>query len=141
MRVSLLLALLSLPAAAELKRLSIRFEPSDCAACTQSLPERLRRIRGVEAAALQPGQAPRLEVRFAPGNRVRLSRVRETIEQDGTKWIEAAVEASGLCERNGGGGLLKLFEGDSGIPVEGRFEPGPCSLSGTINAGGKLTAR
>ena len=92
-----------LPASAELKLLRIEFEPSDCVSCTQSLPERLGRIRGVTSARLIEGKPARLEVSFAAGNRVRIGRVRETIEQDGTKWVKAQVEASGVCEKKAGG--------------------------------------
>lgn len=139
MRVSLLAALLVTPLAAELRQAEIRFEPSECVSCTESLPERLRRIRGVEHAALRPGRPPTLEVRLAAGNRVRLTRIRETIEQDGTKWTSARIEASGTCEKRGEGWVIRLFEGDSGIPVKGETAAGPCELKGTVGRDGVLT--
>ncbi len=139
MRVSLLLAILAAPVAGELKKGEIRFEPSECVSCTESLPERLRRIRGVEHAALRPGQPPALEVRLAPGNRVRLTRIRETIEQDGTKWTSARIEASGTCAKEGGQWVIKLFEGDAGIPLRGEATVGPCAVKGTVGRDGTLT--
>jgi hypothetical protein len=134
------LALLAaLPACAELKMLRVEFEPSDCATCTQSLPERIRRIRGVASARLSEGKPPRLDLEFAAGNRVRFGRVRETIEQDGTKWVKAHVEASGLCEKQGDGWVFKLFEG-AGTRMKGRVAAGSCSVSGTIGRDGILVS-
>lgn len=138
MRASLLAALLAVPLAGELKRAEIRFEPSECVSCTESLPERLRRIRGVEHAALRPGQPPTLEVRLAAGNRVRLTRIRETIEQDGTKWTTARIEASGTCEKQGGQWVIKLFEGDAGILLKGEAHAGPCDVKGTVGRDGVI---
>jgi len=135
------LALLAaFPACAELKLLRVEFEPSDCATCTQSLPERLGRIRGVTSARLSEGKPPSLNVEFAAGNRVRIGRVREAIEQDGTKWVKARVEASGLCEKQGEGWVLKLFDGDAGAPVKGPLEAGACKVRGTIGRDGVLVS-
>lgn len=138
MRASWLLLFLAVPLAAELKQLVIRFEPSECVSCTQSLPERLRRIRGVSEAVLRLGAQPELAVRLAEGNRVRVGRIRETIEQDGTKWRSARVAAAGICERRGDEWLLRLFDGDAGIPVKGKVEAGACSLTGTVGIDGTM---
>ncbi len=138
MRVSLLAALMAAPLAGELKQAEIRFEPSECVSCTESLPERLRRIRGVEHAALRPGQPPAVEVRLAAGNRVRLTRIRETIEQDGTKWTSARIVAAGTCEKQGAGWVLKLFEGDAGIALKGEARAGPCEVKGTVGRDGVI---
>ncbi len=75
---------------------------------------------------------------FAAGNRVRIGRVRETIEQDGTKWVKAQVEASGSCEKQAGGWVLKLFDGDAGAPLKGKVEAGACSVKATMGRDGIL---
>lgn len=136
-----LLALAAATAHAEMRTMTVEFAPSECVACTQSLPERLGRIRGVVRAELAGGGKPAVKIEFAAGNRVRPGRVRETIEQDGTKWVKAGVEASGVCVQEGRGWLLRLFEGDAGVSLKGRTEAGACSVTGVIGGDGVLVAQ
>lgn len=135
-----LLMLAAATAHAEMRTMTVEFVPSDCAVCTQSLPERLKRIRGVARAELAGGERPAVRIEFAAGNRVRPGRVRETIEQDGAKWVKAGVEASGVCVQEGGEWMLRLFEGDAGVRLKGRVEAGACSVKGVIGGDGALVA-
>lgn len=130
-----------LPAPAELRRMTVQFTPSECASCTQSLPERLSRIRGVSGSKLLDVKPPALDVEFAAGNRVRINRVREVIEQDGARWLKAEVEAAGVCEKQGEGWLLKLFEQDTGVVLKGSVQPGACQVKGALDREGILTVR
>jgi hypothetical protein len=139
----LLTALLvaALPSGAELRRMWVQFTPSECASCTQSLPERLMRIRGIAGAKLLEAKPPLLEVVFAPSNRVRMHRVREVIEQDGARWLKGDVEAAGTCEKQADGWLLKLFDQDSGVALKEWTQPGACQVKGVLDREGVLTAK
>jgi hypothetical protein len=61
-----------------------------------------------------------------------------TVERDGTEWVKAGVEASGVCVQEGEGWRLRLFEGDTGVQLKGRAEAGACSVRGVIGGDGVL---
>jgi hypothetical protein len=106
MRRLLLIALIALPAAAEWLSFEIRFQPSGCVSCTQSLPERVKRMRGVESAEVDTERSI-LKMKLAPGNRVRIELVRDQIEQDGTKALSARLEGIGSIAREGAGYVFR----------------------------------
>jgi copper chaperone CopZ len=93
-RLLLLAVLLTAPALAQFQSIEITFDGIGCKPCIDSLPERLRRIRGVESATVDPDRGL-LSVRLADQNRVRLEQIRDFIEQDGTKARRATVRVAG----------------------------------------------
>lgn len=94
MKTIVLFALASLPCAAQFRSVKIWFTGVGCASCTESMTERMRRVRGVESAKVD-AQAGTLDLLLAEGNRVRLEQIRDLIEQDGTKTTRALVRVSG----------------------------------------------
>jgi len=101
-----LLALIAFPALAQWDSIDIRFEGVGCASCIESLPERLRRLRGVESVELD-SEAGRIRLKLAAQNRVRIEQIRDFIEQDGTKAREAKVEGRGTVSRADGAWLFR----------------------------------
>jgi hypothetical protein len=97
MRTLLVSLLIALPGSAEWLALELTFQGTGCASCIESLPARIRRMRGVESAEVDAARGI-LRVKLASGNRVRLELVRDQIEQDGTKVTAAAVEGVGTIE-------------------------------------------
>jgi hypothetical protein len=96
----LLVVLAAIPAAAQFRAIEVKFQPSECATCTASLPERLKRFRGIETAAVDAA-AGVLRVKLAAANRVRLEQIRDALEQDGSKARSAAVEVTGEVSKEG----------------------------------------
>jgi hypothetical protein len=94
MMVMLLLVLLALPGAAQFRSVKVWFSGVGCASCIESMPERMRRLRGVEEAKVN-AQEGTLEIQLAQQNRVRFEQIRDLIEQDGTKVTRAEVRVSG----------------------------------------------
>ena len=97
MRSLLLAAWCVMPLAAEFHAVRFEFQSSGCASCTESLADRFGRVRGVESAKLDT--AASLSLKLAPGNRVTLERLRDVLQQDGTKALAAEVDVEG--EREG----------------------------------------
>lgn len=114
-----LLVLAFIPLRGELLRVSFRFQPTDCASCVESLSQRLRRVRGVSEVRLQAA-ASRVEIDLAPGNAVRLNRLREVVEQDGTKVISTGLRATGECFRQDEAWMLRYLAQAPAIPLPGR---------------------
>lgn len=117
---------------AELLRVVMRFQPTACASCTQSLPERFQRIRGVKSAVLDV-EKQTVTIELEPSNRVRLSRLRDALQQDGTGLLGTTVDANGECrEDDKGVWLFQPQPGDGPYPIRPREAPaaGSCSLAG-----------
>lgn len=133
MKVMRLLALLLLiaPLRAELREVVLHFRPSDCASCTLSLPERFQRIRGVEEVKLDSA-ANTLRLTLTGGNRVRLSRLHEALEQDGTKRTKTVLSGSGECARQDEVWTFRPHAADSAYAIQPEAPPaaGACVLSG-----------
>jgi hypothetical protein len=111
MRTLLSLFLLAaLPVVAQFRAIDVSFQPSECATCTASLPERLQRIRGIESAEVDAAGGT-LRLRLAAANRVRLEQIRDAIEQDGSKARSASVEVAGEVAKEGGAWILTLAAG------------------------------
>lgn len=107
MRLLLALVLMAAaPAPAQWRRIELRFDGVGCASCMESMPARVKRLRGVETAVVDAGMGV-LTVTLAPANRVRLEQIRDFIEQDGTKAISARVEVRGEALNDGGKTTLK----------------------------------
>jgi hypothetical protein len=114
----LFLLLTVAPVRAELREVAFHFQPTDCASCTQSLPERFQRVRGVESVKLDV-EASVLRLFLAAENRVRLSRLREALQQDGTKLLKSVITGAGECARDAEGGwTFRPLPADSAYPLE-----------------------
>jgi copper chaperone CopZ len=96
MTIRWLLLFIAWPALAQWDLIEIRFEGLNCASCLESLPERLKRVRGVETVHIDSGKGW-ISLKLAPQNRVRIEQIRDFIEQDGTKALEAKVEGRGVA--------------------------------------------
>lgn len=143
--VLLLLLLLStaLPAMAQLRSVELKFEGVNCAPCLESLPARIQRMRGVESASVDPAKGL-LTVKLAASNRVRLEQIRDTVEQDGTKAIQATVSVAGqLSEESPNSGKWRLqLPGNAGAflisfdgaPPSAQYsgKAGPAAVTGAI---------
>jgi copper chaperone CopZ len=107
MKLALLLLIsCAIPSLAQFRTIEMTFKGIGCASCIESLPERLRRLRGVESAVIDD-QAGTVTVRLATKNRVRLEQIRDFIEQDGTKAVKAAVEVAGEVTKSDGRWILE----------------------------------
>jgi hypothetical protein len=107
MRAALLImAAVAAPCFAQFQTMELTFDGVGCQPCIDSLPERLRRIRGVESASVD-AQRGVLTVRLAAQNRVRIEQIRDFVEQDGTKTRRAVVQVAGELRRDGNGWLLQ----------------------------------
>lgn len=113
-----LLLLTALPLPAELREVVLEFQPTDCVACSESLAERFRRVRGVERAEVA-ADLKSVKVTLAAENRVRLSRLQDVVRQDGTKLLGTRVSGTGECARNGEGEwTFQAHAGDTAHRVE-----------------------
>jgi copper chaperone CopZ len=97
---TLLFAALAVPCLAQFQSIELTFEGVGCKPCIDSLPERLRRIRGVESASVDAERGV-VSVRLAAENRVRIEQIRDFLEQDGTKTRRAVVRVAGELRREG----------------------------------------
>lgn len=129
MRVFALMLLLA-PLRAELREVVMHFKPTECASCTLSLPERFQRIRGVEAVQLDSASNS-LRLTLSEGNRVRLSRLHEALEQDGTKRTKTVVSGAGECARQQDGWTFRPHAADAAYAIQPAEAPaaGVCSIS------------
>jgi copper chaperone CopZ len=101
MRLTILLLATTLAASAEFRRIDIDFEGTGCASCAESLPERLKRVRGVESAEVDLDRN-RVTVHLEPGNKTRLAPLVSRITQDGTKIRRVEAVARGTIARQSG---------------------------------------
>jgi hypothetical protein len=112
------------PAMAQFRTIEVSFQGMGCVSCIESMPERLRRLRGVETASVDAAKSV-VSLRLAEKNRIRLEQVRDLIEQDGTKTLRASVEAAGT---------VRLVDG------KGTFEPAGTAVQYWLEtAGTKLS--
>jgi copper chaperone CopZ len=107
MRWAILLLAAAVSANAEFRQIDIDFEGTGCASCAESLPERLKRVRGVESATVDLGRS-RVSVHFEPGNKARLAPVVSRITQDGTKIRRVETVARGKITRQGDNLVFEL---------------------------------
>jgi hypothetical protein len=132
MKLLLLSLITALPSLAQFVSIDITFEGIGCASCMESLPERMKRLRGVESAKVDVEHGT-LQVRLAAVNRVKLEQVRDMIEQDGTKTKQASVQVKGELALQDGKWVLKPGESAS-YRVEGvaPAAPGTYIVTGTV---------
>ena len=132
MKLLLLSLLAAAPCAGQFVSMEFRFEGIGCASCMESLPERMKRLRGVESATVDAEHGT-LKLRLAVANRVRIEQVRDMIEQDGTKATSAEVEVKGELAREDGKWILKPAGGSARYEILGdAAAAGTCLLTGTV---------
>lgn len=115
----------------------MKFEGVGCASCIESLPPRIRRMRGVEDVSVDAASSV-LKVRLAESNRVRLEQVRDAIQQDGTKVTAAAVTLRGTVTPREGKLVIEPAEGGAAYVLESKgveWAPGRrYRVTGTMGA-------
>jgi cation transport ATPase len=132
MKFSVLWLLGALAASAQFRAIDVSFQGTGCVTCTGTLPERVRRLRGVESAEVDAA-AQVLKVRLAAQNRVRVEQVRDFVEQDGTKATKATVAATGVISKDGDHWVLELPAARYRLEAAGAaIAPGPCVMNGEI---------
>jgi cation transport ATPase len=125
---------MAFPCFAQFRQVELKFQGTGCESCTQSLPSRLQRIRGVESAGVDAGQG-KVRVKLAPQNRVRLEQLRDAVEQDGTRAVAATVVVHGKLERSDGGWVLQPVGVGSSYAVEAEpaeLSAGAWRVRGTV---------
>ena len=131
MRFALLLSL-PLPMSAQFVMIELRFEGVGCVSCVESMPERVRRIRGVESATVDKEKGM-LTLKLGSPNRVRLEQVRDAIEQDGTKARSARVVARGLVSKEDGTWTLQPTGPPTKYSLDGdHWKPGDATVTGEV---------
>ncbi len=119
MRFLLLLA--ALPALAQVRSIEVTFEGMGCASCIESMPARMKRMRGVESAAVEGNV---LKITLAAENRVRIEQVRDAIEQDGTKARKAVSVLKGEVAREGEKWVLRIGGATYPLKSQGAMKEG-----------------
>ena len=127
MRFTLLL--LALPAFGQFRSIEITFEGMGCASCIESMPARMKRMRGVESATVEGNI---LKMTLAEQNRVKIEQVRDAIEQDGTKTKRASVVVMGELRREGDQWLLKTPGSSYKLEYSGALSEGAHLVRGEI---------
>lgn len=135
-RVVLLLMMGLMSAAGQLREVTIELEPTGCATCTQSLPERMGRVRGVAEAKFLESPA-RVMVKLERENRVRLTRLLDVVRQDGTGIRGVALTAAGEAFEDGGW-KFRVLAGDAALAWAGKppVESGRWLVEGKLDAAG-----
>lgn len=138
-RAILALLVLSLPAGAEWREVTLVFQPTGCTACVESLEARFGRVRGVATARLDAARN-RVSLSLESGNRVRFERLRSVLEQDGTRLLHAEVEARGVSKKQEDRWMFYPLDEGPGYPLAGRTPAaeGPVTLKGVLRAEGRL---
>jgi copper chaperone CopZ len=84
MRLAVILLLAAFSANAEFRRVDVDFEGTGCVSCAESLPDRLKRVRGVQSVEVDLDRN-RVTIQLESGNKARLAPLFSRITQDGTK--------------------------------------------------------
>jgi copper chaperone CopZ len=98
MRLAILLLASTLGASAEFRQVTVDLEGVDCAACLESLPGRLERVRGMETVGIDV-DLRRVTMRLAAGNEVRLAPLLARLTQGGTKIRRVETVVRGAITR------------------------------------------
>jgi len=124
MRLALIGLICAIPSLAQFRFIEITYQGIGCASCIESMPERLKRLRGVETVDVDAGKSV-ITMRLATRNRVRLEQVRDLIEQDGTKCAKAGVDILGQVSETGG----KWQLAPSGLGTQYELESGGVAIT------------
>jgi cation transport ATPase len=131
-RLLLLIIVAAIPCAAQFRTVKIWFTGTGCTSCTESMGDRMRRLRGVESAKVN-AQEGTLEIQLAETNRVRLEQIRDLIEQDGTKSIRAVVRVRGDLSKTDDRWILQPAGISSKYEVAGPgLAAGPSTIAGEV---------
>jgi hypothetical protein len=117
-RVGIILLALAAPAAAQLREVVITLAPTECVNCTESLPARMQRVRGVAGAEMMT-DPPRVTVRLEQDNRVRLTRLLDVVRQDGTGATAIQLTAMGEVFEQAGAWRFRVLPGDAALEWKG----------------------
>lgn len=117
-RVGFVLLVLAAPCAAQLREVVITLAPTECVSCTESLPARMQRVRGVAGAEMM-ADPPRVAVRLDQGNRVRLTRLLDVVRQDGTGATALRLTAVGEVFEQEGAWRFRVLPGDAALEWKG----------------------
>jgi hypothetical protein len=134
MKILPLALLAAYPCAAQFLSIEVAFEGIGCASCVQTLPDRIKRLRGVESASVDAEHGI-LKLSLAESNRVRLEQVRDMIEQDGTKAKKATVRVKGNLTQEGGRWVLKPVGLSTAYEIQGTksaLSTGPRVVDGQV---------
>lgn len=135
MRLVLLILLCTIPACAQFRKIEITFQGVGCSSCVESLPDRLRRVRGVESVDVDAAKS-RVTLHLGDRNRVRLEQIRDFIQQDGTKVSKASVDVTGELSETGGKWMLSL----PNVSTQYRIDaPGQTLTPGTWRISGETS--
>jgi hypothetical protein len=127
-----MLMLAALPGAAQFRSIRIWFTDVGCASCTESMSERIGRLRGVQSAKVDAKEGL-LDIRLSEQNRVRLEQVRDLIEQDGTKAKRAVVQVSGDVSKANDVWILQPAGVSSTYEISGAsLTAGQATLTGEV---------
>jgi len=127
MRFAMLLV--ALPAFGQFRSMELTFEGMGCASCIESMPARMKRMRGVESATVEGNV---LKISLAGQNRVKIEQVRDAIEQDGTKAKRASVVVKGDLIREGDQWLLRTPGASYKVEYAGALSEGAHLVRGEI---------
>lgn len=133
LRLVLGLAAALAPAAAQLREVTVTLAPTECAACTSSLPARLARVRGVAGAEML-ADPPRVLIRLEADNRVHLTRLLDVVRQDGTGATAARLAASGEALLQEGAWRFRILPGAAALAWQGPppAAPGRVAVTGSL---------
>lgn len=132
-RVGIILLALAAPAAAQLREAVIALAPTECVNCTESLPARMQRVRGVAGAEMMT-DPPRVAVKLEEDNRVRLTRLLDVVRQDGTGAIAVRLTAAGEVFEQAGGWRFRVLPGDAALEWKGM----PPARAGRYEISGRM---
>lgn len=102
-----LLLILAGVARAEFLRIEMGFGGMECASCSQFIENRFSRNPGVESVSIDK-QKSAVILKLKPGNKVRLTQVRDFVQQSGFTPKDAQVVVRGVPEVEQGNTSLKI---------------------------------
>ncbi len=129
---AILVALLILPSAvAEFRHVAIDYSGEECASCGASMTKSLQRLRGVTSVSVNKTM---ITIELAPGNRVPLSEIRDSIKRVGFTPGEARVLVLGTIAKENKQRVFKLLGLNQTIQLTGAVPSaaGEVKLEGTI---------
>jgi copper chaperone CopZ len=129
---AILVALVILPSAvAEFRHVAMDFSGEECSSCAASMTKSLQRLRGVTSVSVDKTM---ITIELAPGNRVPLSEIRDSIKRVGFTPGEARVLVLGTIVEENEQRVLKLHGLEQSIQLTGAVPPaaGEAKLEGTI---------
>lgn len=97
LRILPFLLILAVPATAEFLRIEMGFGGMECASCTQFIQSKFSRNPGVESVTVDNKKGA-VVLKLKPGNKVRLSQVRDFVQQSGFTPKDSLVVVRGVAQ-------------------------------------------